>query len=96
MKTGSRMTYINLTEKLLTIYGAHCLKAINWLYFLLEYLQNSTEKLLKAVNKEQVIKLGTEEKDKNDIQRVHVRQIEEKHLYGQFWRVTKDVYGKIT
>lgn len=51
---------------------------------LLEYLQNSKEKLLKAMTKEQVINCGTGKKDKNEIQRKHITHIEETPLYGRF------------
>lgn len=40
-----------------------------------------------------MIKYGIGEKEKNEIQRKHAKRIEERPLYGQFWKATEDVCG---
>lgn len=52
-----------------------------------EYLQSSTEKSPKIVNKEKVVKYGIREKDKNGIQRECVKLIEETLLHELFCEV---------
>lgn len=47
---------------------------------------------MMTVSKDQVIECGIGEKDKNEIQREHIKQVEEKLLY-KFGKATKNVCG---
>lgn len=60
---------------------------------LVEYLQGRIENLLEVDKKKQIMKRIIGEKVKIEIEREHVKQIEEKPLHAQIWRVIEDIFG---
>lgn len=61
---------------------------------LLRYIEQSKEKLLVAVGKEEVLKSGKGEKNREEIQKEHGELRGNKPLHGQFEKATKDSWGR--
>ena len=61
---------------------------------LLRYIEQSKEKLILAVGKEEVLKTGTGEENKEGIQKEHAELRRSKPLHGQFEKATMGVCGR--
>ena len=58
-----------------------------------KYLQNSTEELLMAMNRNDAFGVNSCRKGKEEVQKEHETAYKERPLYGQFRKGTDDIRG---
>ena len=61
---------------------------------LLRYIEQGTGKLILAVGKEEMLKAGKGEQNKEGMQKEHAELRRSKPLHGQFEKATKEVCGR--